>query len=793
MRETIENALALRESETNISAPLPEYPNFWPNEDEERTRLRDYWRAIRKRLWLVAGLALITGVVSTIVMLRRHNLYEAVARVQVDLETSSPLLGSSKNNSVVVNNQTNDPAYFNTQLQVLAGQELLRRTVKALDLEHDATFIAKTRYQPFWKRLQTSLGLGGRRISPAVSDARATTTDPEEVADRARLAPFVDTLRRDLSIEPVKESRLTTKETRLIEISYVSSDPKLAVRIVNGLADEFAAANLEKKTRTGTSSGDFLTKRIAELQSQIREGEERLINYGNRNQILSLDPTQNTIVDRLVGLNKQLLEAENERKLNEAAYYAAQAPGAAFALAQETARNVQDAEQKLTDLQQKRAQLLVDATEEWPEVKEVDQQIGTLKNKIVDMKNQAAAVVLTNLKTRYEQSVTTENALRASFNQQRGETLAQNEAAISYRIIQQEIETNKNLLDGLLQRAKENDVAIAGTPNNVTVVDRAFPPQEPIGPQRLLSIFLAVIIAIAVSICLAILMEYLDNTLRTAEDVEVALQLPAIAIIPAVGTGVRNRSARLKAGGKSTGPQSMLAFDEMPAVAESYKQLRTAILLSTAGHAPKSLLITSAQPGEGKTTTAVNTATSLAQTGARVVLIDADLRRPTVHRVFDTANDSGLSTLLSRNVNAQAILESIEFRADKGVHLLTSGPIPPNPAELLGSPQMKEMLEILAAQFDHIVLDSPPIISVTDGVWLASLVEGVILVVHSGESTRERVRRTRQILRSVGARIFGVVLNNVKQRENEYYYHPYYETGHAMTKASPAALLSITK
>jgi len=296
-----------------------------------------------------------------------------------------------------------------------------------------------------------------------------------------------------------------------------------------------------------------------------------------------------------------------------------------------------------------------------------------------------------------------------------------------------------------------------------------------------------------VSICLAILMEYLDNTLRTAEDVEVALQLPAIAIIPAVGAGARNRSAKLKAGGKSTGPQTMLAFDEMPAVAESYKQLRTAILLSTAGHAPKSLLITSAQPGEGKTTTAVNTATSLAQTGARVLLIDADLRRPTVHRVFETANDRGLSTLLSRDVSAQVILDSIEFRADKGVHLLTSGPIPPNPAELLGSPQMKEMLEILAAHFDHIVLDSPPIISVTDGVWLASLVEGVILVVHSGESTRERVRRTRQILRSVGARVFGVVLNNVKQRENEYYYHAYYETGHAIAKRSPTTLLSITK
>ncbi len=786
MRQTIETALALSEPEIIMDHSLVHYSPTPTNPDEERTHLRDYWKAVRKRLWLVVGLTLLTIVVTTIVMLRRHNVYEAVARVQVDLETSSPALGSSKNNSVLVSNQISDPTYFNTQLQILAGPGLLRRAVKSLDLEHNSTFIAKVKYRPVWKNLERLAGLSGNALSE-IPDAPANkipvvlASGNEQFEEAERLAPYVDTLQRDLDIEPVKESRLPTKETRLIEISYTSGDPQLAARIVNAVADAFAAANLEKKTKTGSTSGDFLNKRIAELQSQIRSGEEKLITYGRSNQILSLDPTQNTVVDRLTGLNKQLLEAENDRKLAEAAYRAAQQPGAAAALAQEKAKSIDDAEQKLTDLQQRRAQLLVDATEEWPEVKEVDKQIGILRAKIEEMKTRASLVVITNLKTRYEQALTRENALRTSFSQQRGETLTQNEAAINYHIIQQEIETNKNLLDGLLQRAKENDVTVAGTPNNINVVDHAIAPREPVGPQRLVTVALSAVIAVLFGICMAIFLEYLDNTVRSAEDVEVMLGLPALAVIPAVGSRAMRRrflpriaESNVGNGNAPTRPELLIDAEPRWSIAEAYKQLRTSILLSTAGRAPKTLLVTSGSPGEGKTTTAANTAISLAQTGARVLVIDADLRNPRIHTVFNIANQAGLSTALSRDASEETILSLIGSTEDGNLQVLTSGPIPPNPAELLGSKSMKLLLQTLEPHFDHIVIDSPPVTNVTDGVLLASLVDGVILVVHGGRSTRELVRRARQLLRGVGARIFGVVLNNVKLSENNYYYQGYY-------------------
>jgi succinoglycan biosynthesis transport protein ExoP len=781
MKETIENALALREPEMLAEPFSGHYPALPIEAEDGRAHLRDYWKAVRKRLWLVTGLAILVTTLATVMMLRRHNVYEATARVQVDLETANPLV-SSKNNSIVVSNQVNDPAYFNTQLQILAGQGLLRRAVKSLDLEHNYTFIAKMNRRPLWKNLERVIGLGGtapeQSAGQMANEIQTAAMKGSEESDEAdRLAPYVDTLQRDLKVEPVKETRLQTKETRLIEISYTSGDPRLAAKIVNVIADTFAAANLEKKTKTSLSSGDFLDKRIAELQSQIREGEQKLISYGNSNQILSLEPTQNTVVDRLVGLNKQLLEAENDRKLNEAAYHAAQAPGAAAALAQENSKNIDDMDQKLSDLQQKRAQLLVENTEEWSEVKETSQQIATVQSRIDEMKRGASSVVITNLKTRYEQSFMRENALRTTFNQQRGETLTQNEAAVNYRIIQQEIETNKNLLDGLLQRAKENDVALAGTPNNINIVDYAIAPRRPVGPQRLLGVALALVISIAFGICLAIFLDYFDNTVRSAADVERMLGLPALATIPSIGGFGRRKLFRSSSKSLKEGalvrPELLINTQPRSTLAEAYKQLRTSILLSTAGHPPRTLLITSAKPGEGKTTTAVNTAVSLAQTGARVLLIDADLRRPMVHNVFKVSNPAGLSTVLSRDVNEQDILALIELEPDSGLHLLTSGPIPPNPAELLGSSQMKQLLQTLASHFDHIVIDSPPITSVTDGVWLASLVDGVILVVHGGQSTRELVRRTRQLLRGAGARIFGVVLNNVKQHDDDYYYQGY--------------------
>ena len=759
---------------------------YGPEGAESEVNLLDYWRAVRKRLWLVIGVAAIVTTLATIYVARKPDVYEAASRVQVDLENNPMYAGKT---TPYIYSPVNDPAYFNTQLQILTSPGLLRRVVKTLDLEHNQGFLRPQSAQPHstWKTIMQMWGVGSSGKTDESKQPRelpltatmAPATSSEDLAEAKRLAPYVMALQGGLKVEPVRESRGGLyKETRLIDISYQHGDPATAAKITNCVADTFVRANLEKKNENNTTTSEFLSRRVAELQSQIRADEEKLVSYAKNNQILSLDASQNTVVERLAGLNKQLLEAENERKMAEAEYNAAKTPGAAGALAEANGKDVADSEAKLADLKQRRAQLMVDATDEAPEMKEINQQIDELQKHLTETRARNTSTLLTNLETRYRQTLAREEALRKSFNQQRGETVTQNEAAINYRILEQEIATNKGLLDSLLQRSKENDVVLAGRPNNISIVDYAITPDFPIGPARMRSVMLAFVLALSLGIGLALFLEYLDDSVHSTDDVEKFLRLPALAVIPAMGGGAARRrllssaNALQKRNGSNGGnPELLLNLTGRSALAESYRQLRTSILLSTAGRAPKTLLVTSSLPGEGKTTTAVNTAISLAQTGANVLIIDADMRRPRLRSIFGLEEREGLSSILSSEMKPQDMLDAIAKDATTGLHVLTSGPIPPNPAELLGSDQMRKLISVLSVPFTHIVIDSPPVSSFTDGVLIASMVDGVLLVVHGGKSSRGVVRRSRQLLLDVGAKIFGVVLNNVSIRSHDYYYY----------------------
>ena len=770
---------------------------------EGEMHLRDYWRTIRKRLWLIIGLALIVSTIAALRQAKQPDVYQAHARVQVDTESYSPALGASKGNAYYVDNTYMDPEYFNTQVQILTSPTLLRRGAKTLDLEHNRTFLNG----PVESRstLQSLLGVLGLQKSkqPAKSVALTLpdTTGPtlnsmtslvDGPAAIERLAPYVESLQGMLEVEQVKK-------TRLIDLRASHTDPAVATKVVNAIADAFALWNLEVKTKTNSIAGTYLQKRIAELQSQIRNGEEQLVNYAQSHEILSLDASQNTVVERLAGLNKELLEAENDRSLAEAAYRTSLMPGAAEANAEISDKQIGELKSHLADLRQKRAQLLLTDTEESPEVKDVTQQLATLEKQLEDTRGSAKKIINTNLESNYRKTLDRENTLRASFGKQRAETVAQNQAAINYNILKQEIETNKGLLDGLMQRSKENDVTMAGTPNNIHVVDYSAIPKEPVGPRRLQAVILALVLALAFGVALALFLEYLDDTVKTTGDVESGLRLPSLAIIPIAGRSTQRflpiSRALQRTNGNGSAPELLINASGPSQQAEAYRHLRTSILLSTAGRPPKSLLVTSSVPAEGKTTMVVNTATVLAQTGAQVLVIDADMRRPRLHYVFGLDNNDGLSAILSSDMTEADVLSKINKFRDTNIYLLSSGAIPPNPAELLGSAQMKRLLDIVGETFNYIVIDSPPIASFTDGVLISSLVDGVLLVVHGGKTSRQVVKRTREILHEVGAKIIGVVLNKADVRSSDYHYYHYGYNGYysrAEEGNSEAASSSIT-
>jgi polysaccharide biosynthesis transport protein len=745
---------------TQIAEPMAvEYRQpLSDRQSEDKVHLQEFLFSLRKYWLLIAGLTMLCTSLVGVYMARQPNLYEANVQIQVDLENSSPTFGTGKGGTYVVN-PVNDPAYFNTQLQVLTSPRLLRRVVKELNLENDPNFrVARTGTPSRWQRW---FGIGATEAN-GVSTPSLETNDEEselsqaDLAEATRLAPYVEAIQLGLMAEPVKEVRLPIKETRLIELTFGHSNPHMAAKIVNKIAETFVRLNIQRKTDNNKSTGDILQQRVADLQTQIKQQETQLLDYAKNHQILSLDAAQNTVVERLTNLNRQLLEAENERKVSEAAYQAALAPGAADALAIGNAREANDAETRLSQLVQRRAQLMVDFTAQWPEVKEIDNQIATLEQQLAQTRSRASNVVLTNLGTHYRQTMARERALRASFNQQRSETLAQNEAAVNYRILQQEIETSRGLLEGMLQRSKENEAALASMRNNIHVNDYAVIPNAPVGPKRLLFTGVAFAFALLIGIGIAVLLGYLDDSFRSADDLERTLNLRAIAAIPTTN------GKRLSTSLGATDSELLLEPSDPLPFREAYRQLRTSMLLSSRQSGMKSMLVTSSMPGEGRTTIAVNTALSLARTGALVLIIDADLRKPNLHTVFDLDNQNGLTTLLTDGFDERDPLRFIQH-SERRVGVLTSGPIFEDSAELLGTGPMRNLVESLERIYDYIIIDSPPIGYFTDAVLVSSMVDRVALVVDSYQSTRETVRRSYQLLQDAGAPTLGIVLNNVKE------------------------------
>lgn len=787
------------------------YPAYREPYAAEGFQLLDYWKAVRKRLWLVMGIAVLITTLAAIYMARKPNVYAATARIQVDLEQPNPELVTSDRAIPLANP---DPSYFNTQLQLLDSESLLRQVVKEHSLDTNKEFLTAVNEVGMLRSMLRTLGLASDAKKDANSTeefaatANSTLLSSEDIAEAVRLAPYVEVIRRNMGVEPVRESRATVKDTRLIELSFRHTNPQLAAFVVNSIGETFVTANQNKRSGTSRKTSDFLQKRITDLQSEIRAGEIELVELKQSAGILKTDGDQTIVLSRLAGLNKDLLTAENKRKTAEAEYLSikdsaesikarAEQENARFITEREnnisTLRN--ETQKRIAEIRSERARLLQEYKESAPEIGEKDTMIKSLEESLArvieknneevqNLRDRTAKVLVENLRTKYAQGLGEENKIRSAYNEQYNEAQVQNTGAVRLKLLEQTVETNKGFLDNLRKQQSSNDVASQGSDNNISVVGFAIPPENPVSPSRLTTVMAALFLSTIFGVGLALFLEYLDDTIRSTEEIETYLQLPALAAIPTMDSMPKRRlllvGANNEEGGDEQQPDSELLIyaDSRSALAEAYRQLRTSILLSTAGHAPKSLLITSSLPSEGKTTTATNTAISLAQTGAKVLIIDADMRRPRLHSVFNIENGDGLSTILSTELTEKEILEVVKLDEGTKLNLLTSGPIPPNPAELIGSEQMANLLKLLQGHFTHIVVDSPPITSFTDGVLIASMVDGVILVVHAGKSSRQVVRRARQLLQDVGAKIFGVVLNNVNLRsqDNYHYYQSYYQS-----------------
>ncbi len=731
---------------------------------QSETNLREYLFVILKRKWLILSLVLVITSLVAIQAYREPSIYQGSTTIRIEAKNGNIL----QSGGALVINQT-DPNFWGTQLKLLQSPTLARQVVLTLDLQHNPDFMGGQASSSVFSSLKRILG----RERTAVGPAQGQSTEPEPVGEKElqerqltaeqleALEPYEDAIIANEVIVPVEK-------TSLVIISYNHTNPDLAKRIADTLAEVFVTNNIERQ-ELGTSKAErVLSEEIAKTQEKVKTERDVRYNFAKEHDLALTPTTVNLEAEKERGYATQLLEAENARRKAKADYEAAKS--AEDPLTNPTVQNdeyIRKLRDKLSDLKEKREALRQQYTDKWPAVQAMDAQIASTEE---DLK-QAPKQVLTSMKNKYVAAENTEKGLVAAYSQQHGKTTAQTKAEIDLAAMTQQLTTDEQYLATLLQKQRELTATAGDGGTNVSIAAPSRLPHEPVGPQRMRSIIIAFLLSLMAGIGLAFLLDFLDDSVKSLDDIDRYIHLPALALIPAAPS----ERARLT-GTATPAPQNPAAIalvdDVRSPIAEAYRHLRTSLLLSSAGNPPKTILVTSSQPSEGKTTTAINTAFMLAQTGAEVLIIDCDLRRPRLHANFNLSNTRGLTNYLSGESPIDDLMQTIEKTPN--LKMLTSGPIPPNPAELLGSEEMRKLLKSLSERFTHIIVDSPPAISFTDASILSTFVDGVILVVHGGRSSRAVVRRARQQLLDVGANIFGVVLNNVKAESQGYYGGGYY-------------------
>lgn len=796
----------------------PTYPSYYDDEAiEGRRSIKQYIDVIYKRLPLILALAILVTAASAFYMYRLPSEYQATTEMLI--EPRKPKVTSKDSINI---NFGNDVNYYNTQLKLLQNADLMKSVVVELGLyrspnlfdDQDRGLGATIR------SIFSSEKSNAERANalPVISDI-PNRSAPEKIIlspeEEARAQSYASRLLGGLSVEQ-------RERTNLVNVSVRTTDPVLAAKVADKVAELFKQQDADRETQGAKQAKDDLAKSIEELKDNIAAQEVDLISFMKESDLPLQEKGQDLSASRLQGMSETWLKTMESRRQLEGRYNAAlQADNRGEGMNipdlyenkifQDTMRlnterkaklqdQIRDIEKQIQQAEVEKAELLVKYTPEYSEVEKKEKRISSLKetkertekevSQIIErdqkkIEKDAVGGALVSLKSQLDSKRREEAQALAAYEKEASLANVQGVAQTKLTTLKRGIETNRNLLDTYTQRLKEQELAIANSsPDNIKIAANAFAPTNPIGPNRTRNIFVAFLISLAAGIGLAFLMDYLDDSVKTSDDIGRHLGLPTLALIPHHNQTDKRRLSLAPQNGHGLSPSTaMITLEERHSpMAEAYRHLRTSLLFSSAGKPPQTILVTSSQPSEGKTTTAINTAITLAQSDVDVVLIDCDLRRPRLHSYFDMENTQGLTNYLSGEQTTEHLIK--RCKGLPKLRVITSGPIPPNPAELLSSEEMKKLLQFLRGRYKHVIIDSPPAISFTDAAILSTLVDGVVLVAMAGKSSIHLMRRFKQRLGNIGARIYGVVLNGIKSSsvEYDYYgsgYYDYYGKGEA--------------
>jgi len=749
------NKIAPRENGSNGAVELlPMSTRLAPFELSPREpHLYDYLLILRKHQWLILSFMLAVVTIVSIATFRMQPVYVATARIEIDRENSNilPFQGADSYDYMVDTDN-----YIETQSKILTSETLALQTIRN----------------------------GGLTARPEFS----SPSGPSEAVAIGSLAnqklpPELSGFLGSLSVRRVPNSRL-------MDVSFESTDPELAARIVNAHIATYVEQNFRSKYESTTQATTWLADQLNDFKIKVQKSEDARITYERQNQIWAIDDKQNMTTERLADVNRQFIEAQNERMKKESLYEFAKAGNLEVVPQVQSSSGLAEALKKQTDAQAEYADALEQFGPNFPKVQRLKLQMKALDDNVAKEKQK----VLDVLESDYKEARQREAQMSDALDRAKAEANQMAEKLVEYNILKREAEANKALYEGLMTKMKETAISAGLRSSNIRVVDPAMVPTTPSRPAKARNIMLSFLVGLIGGIGLALLREYLDNTVKTPDDIETLARLPSLAVVPQFGSSNGSRRRGMLPGLSSNGHEKRieLVAQHLPKsqMSEAFRALRTSILLSQADHPPQVILVTSALPREGKTTAAANLAVTLAQLGDSTVLVDADLRKPGIGRLLNLGGGkyAGLSSYLAGVSSLDLV--SVPHPAIPNLVAIPTGPLPPNPADLLSSHKLADAIAELRTKFKFIVIDSPPIMAATDAVILSVQADGVLLVVRSGETPKEAFTRTRDLLSSVKCRVLGVVLNAVDSSAPDYYYsyryYPY-SYGYGPQEAGEAA------
>ena len=699
--------------------------------------LLDYLLVLRKHQWLITFFLLAVVSIVTIATFRMQPIYEATARVEIDRENNNALRFSDSDQ---YDSYVDTEDYIVTQSKILQSETLAMQTVRSLGLDHLPQF-------------------GGQPGKPTRPEPAGS--EPSLVRPRA-LGAFLG----GLTIKRVPNSRL-------LDVTFEATDPVLAARVVNAHLNNFIEQNFRSRFESATQASNWLAGQLNEMKIKVENAEDARIAYERENQIWTVDEKSDITSEKLGELEKQLTDAQTDRINKEAVYQLAQSGNYDAIAAVRDSTVIQDILKQETALSAAYTDAVNQYGPKFPKVVRIQAQLKDLDQLVTREKLNIGNQVEADYRGARQREILLKDALE----EQKTEVNQTAEKLVQYNILKREADTNKQLYDGMLQKLKEAGITAGLRSSNIRIVDPALIPTGPSRPNKTRNILLSIMVGFLGGIGLALLREYLDNTVKTPDDIETLARLPSLAVVPALSSSSGKRNGRFSKLLKTPvvtpkEGRAELISHNMPQsqMSEAFRALRTSLLLSQADHPPQVILMTSALPREGKTTAAVNLAVTLAQLGDKTLLVDADLRKPGINRALSLVDGkhAGLSSYLAGVSSLDLI--TVPHPAITNLAAIPTGPIPPNPADLLSSRRLTELISDLRSRYKFVVIDSPPIMAATDAVILSVLVDGVLMVVRSGETPKEAFTRTRDLLAGVKCRMLGVVLNAVDASSPDYYY-----------------------